>query len=106
LLFFAGATCTSFAASAASAVSAGLASRWVLGATRKREASRGQQAGETKACQNLLKLLDVHYPPPFELMVGFPLSSQDRKDVARSTEVNMAHFHSIKKPSSTNPDET
>jgi hypothetical protein len=29
------------------------------------------------------------------LMVGFRLSSQDRKKVARSTEVNTAHFHSV-----------
>ncbi len=89
LLFLVGATCTS------STVSAGLASRWVFGTTRKREAGGGQQAGKTKACQDLLELRYVHYPPPFQLMVGFRLSSQDRKNVARPTEVNTAHFHSV-----------
>ncbi len=95
MLFFAGATCTSFAASASvavSAASAGLASWVLLGATRKREAGSGQQAGETKACQDLLKLPNVHYPPPFQLMIAFPLSSRDRKDLASSTQVNMAYF--------------
>jgi hypothetical protein len=93
LLFSAGATCTSLAASAGFTISAGLAS-WVFGATRKREAGGGQQSGKTKTCQDLPKLLNFHYPSPFQLMVGdfgFRLPSQDRKNVARPTEVNTAH---------------
>jgi hypothetical protein len=51
----------------------------LLGTARKRKTGSGHQAGEAKACQDLLKLPYVHYPPPFQLMFGFPLSSQDRK---------------------------
>ena len=63
-----GATCTRF--TPPSAASSSLAPRRVFAAARKGEARADQQTGDTKAGQNLLKLLYVHLRTPFQLIVG------------------------------------
>ena len=87
LVLFAGATCTSLAASAGFAASAALLTCRLLFTTRKGKIGGGEQASEAKGTKDLLQLLGVHHPPPFPLKVSFDLPSQARKGSPERTQV-------------------
>ena len=85
-----GATCTRF--TPPSAASGSLASRRVFATARKGQARADQQTGDTKAGQDLLKLLCVHLRSPFQLIVRSCSPPKAAKHALIQTQITKKYF--------------